>query len=133
MIRRPPRSTLFPYTTLFRSFAVEHALAQRRAVEREPGRVPDDLEPRDAVDSLRLQYLAAGAFEQSEPSGEGHQIVVPPAPLGGGVALLEPAFEGSDDADDLLFRHLHRAAQRLMRRAVSPARFDEALAAGQDP
>src|SRR2546421_2840982 len=23
MIRRPPRSTLFPYTTLFRSFAVE--------------------------------------------------------------------------------------------------------------
>src|SRR2546422_7373665 len=24
MIRRPPRSTLFPYTTLFRSFVVEH-------------------------------------------------------------------------------------------------------------
>src|SRR2546425_8209401 len=24
MIRRPPRSTLFPYTTLFRSFLVEH-------------------------------------------------------------------------------------------------------------
>src|SRR3712207_7461219 len=29
MIRRPPRSTLFPYTTLFRSEVVEHA---RRAV-----------------------------------------------------------------------------------------------------
>src|SRR2546428_13930590 len=27
MIRRPPRSTLFPYTTLFRSFA--HAFVQR--------------------------------------------------------------------------------------------------------
>src|SRR3712207_7734856 len=26
MIRRPPRSTLFPYTTLFRSQAVRHAL-----------------------------------------------------------------------------------------------------------
>src|SRR5258708_16564983 len=25
MIRRPPRSTLFPYTTLFRSSRVEHA------------------------------------------------------------------------------------------------------------
>src|SRR2546430_12514471 len=25
MIRRPPRSTLFPYTTLFRSLAVRHA------------------------------------------------------------------------------------------------------------
>src|SRR5258708_34731756 len=29
MIRRPPRSTLFPYTTLFRSLAVENALAYR--------------------------------------------------------------------------------------------------------
>src|SRR2546426_3632781 len=27
MIRRPPRSTLFPYTTLFRSAAVQGALA----------------------------------------------------------------------------------------------------------
>src|SRR5256885_3114493 len=26
MIRRPPRSTLFPYTTLFRSAAAEHRL-----------------------------------------------------------------------------------------------------------
>src|SRR2546426_7149696 len=26
MIRRPPRSTLFPYTTLFRSSAVAHAI-----------------------------------------------------------------------------------------------------------
>src|SRR5258707_11495135 len=26
MIRRPPRSTLFPYTTLFRSFAVSFSL-----------------------------------------------------------------------------------------------------------
>src|SRR3989442_16009653 len=26
MIRRPPRSTLFPYTTLFRSRALEHLL-----------------------------------------------------------------------------------------------------------
>src|SRR2546429_7176334 len=28
MIRRPPRSTLFPYTTLFRSFARSAALAE---------------------------------------------------------------------------------------------------------
>src|SRR2546429_8773411 len=27
MIRRPPRSTLFPYTTLFRSVVVDHQLA----------------------------------------------------------------------------------------------------------
>src|SRR2546430_10715308 len=28
MIRRPPRSTLFPYTTLFRSLLIEHRHAQ---------------------------------------------------------------------------------------------------------
>src|SRR2546425_7177585 len=28
MIRRPPRSTLFPYTTLFRSHAEEHRVAE---------------------------------------------------------------------------------------------------------
>src|SRR5256885_12239538 len=31
MIRRPPRSTLFPYTTLFRSAATQHALLFQRA------------------------------------------------------------------------------------------------------
>src|SRR2546422_4743750 len=41
MIRRPPRSTLFPYTTLFRSGRdgrPAHDLAERRVLEiREPG------------------------------------------------------------------------------------------------
>src|SRR2546430_8892021 len=48
MIRRPPRSTLFPYTTLFRSYAV-------RVIVRSPGVVPGLaqitvrlLSPRDA-------------------------------------------------------------------------------------
>src|SRR5438477_7730736 len=30
MIRRPPRSTLFPYTTLFRSYRDERHLSRRR-------------------------------------------------------------------------------------------------------
>src|SRR3712207_6856615 len=32
MIRRPPRSTLFPYTTLFRSFRKERIDASRRRI-----------------------------------------------------------------------------------------------------
>src|SRR5438034_5976811 len=38
MIRRPPRSTLFPYTTLFRSgpIAVRDARPPRRGVRRRP-------------------------------------------------------------------------------------------------
>src|SRR5256885_12194019 len=31
MIRRPPRSTLFPYTTLFRSHEIRRCAARRRA------------------------------------------------------------------------------------------------------
>src|SRR2546427_4966050 len=34
MIRRPPRSTLFPYTTLFRSLLHAREPLERRAVER---------------------------------------------------------------------------------------------------
>src|SRR3712207_7972859 len=41
MIRRPPRSTLFPYTTLFRSAVVDvrgpHVERRRRGLEPEPG------------------------------------------------------------------------------------------------
>src|SRR2546426_12606498 len=33
MIRRPPRSTLFPYTTLFRSVqALDHLVVERRSI-----------------------------------------------------------------------------------------------------
>src|SRR6266540_6321009 len=40
MIRRPPRSTLFPYTTLFRS-PREGALGQARSSGARPGTPPD--------------------------------------------------------------------------------------------
>src|SRR3712207_9465852 len=36
MIRRPPRSTLFPYTTLFRSAPAEGAAERRLRVLRDP-------------------------------------------------------------------------------------------------
>src|SRR5690348_17882544 len=41
MLRRPPRSTLFPYTTLFRSFPrTTHSAAQRPAAPVVPGFTP---------------------------------------------------------------------------------------------
>src|SRR3989449_10027578 len=44
MIRRPPRSTLFPYTTLFRSALREHgALVQHRHAVAPPRDLPDEL------------------------------------------------------------------------------------------
>src|SRR2546422_7651695 len=43
MIRRPPRSTLFPYTTLFRSRIAESLIANSRLWERgHPRRRPSD-------------------------------------------------------------------------------------------
>src|SRR5436309_9517950 len=39
MIRRPPRSTLFPYTTLFRSPAAHRRRARRRYDDLHPSRV----------------------------------------------------------------------------------------------
>src|SRR5260221_7253820 len=40
MIRRPPRSTLFPYTTLFRSLEYESVGTLLRHIDQEPGREP---------------------------------------------------------------------------------------------
>src|SRR2546426_4262434 len=49
MIRRPPRSTLFPYTTLFRS-ARDHLL-EPGLVDRQPARAEDGDLLRDVVDA----------------------------------------------------------------------------------
>src|SRR5262249_58597509 len=49
MLRRPPRSTLFPYTTLFRSFEDdERLLAGRRGVNRQDPRQADPRQARSA-------------------------------------------------------------------------------------
>src|SRR2546426_7917312 len=52
MIRRPPRSTLFPYTTLFRSQTSEPPDIRRAA--------PRELLDRDAEGANRLNPPAAG-------------------------------------------------------------------------
>src|SRR5258708_28786613 len=55
MIRRPPRSTLFPYTTLFRSLDVDPADVQE-------GQARDVRAP-----------LSGGPARQSEASGDHHR------------------------------------------------------------
>src|SRR3712207_8787609 len=84
MIRRPPRSTLFPYTTLFRSLAVGAVAAQqgRRASHKtavEPagtttGRAPDHDRPpgirRGQVLTSRGQCPRAGWTRSEEHTSE---------------------------------------------------------------
>src|SRR3712207_8244909 len=72
MIRRPPRSTLFPYTTLFRSRAhVRAGDVPLRGADRDPRGVPGRVRPGRAA---------------------GHQL------LGGGAALRLPAAVAARDA-----------------------------------
>src|SRR3712207_7104544 len=60
MIRRPPRSTLFPYTTLFRSARAGRRLAQAGGVgvvvhrHRHPGHLAQPVRQREAVPPLDL-------------------------------------------------------------------------------
>src|SRR5688572_30905660 len=54
MIRRPPRSTLFPYTTLFRSAGVVRRAGYCRAARHDPWRQSRSHPPRwPAMDRLR--------------------------------------------------------------------------------
>src|SRR2546426_7615724 len=65
MIRRPPRSTLFPYTTLFRS-------RDSRPHPARPRVVPDRREPRPLVEELLdpVQHHRAPATVSLERSEE---------------------------------------------------------------
>src|SRR3712207_6830415 len=61
MIRRPPRSTLFPYTTLFRSPEVGEAL--RVEVPEAVGLAPEDVDVRDLHRVHVLPQPSAGRAE----------------------------------------------------------------------
>src|SRR3712207_8224084 len=68
MIRRPPRSTLFPYTTLFRSDPVARVDALRRVAEEDVAAhpVPGPLEDRQD-DLLRRAGVGRGLQDHELP------------------------------------------------------------------
>src|SRR5438067_10521830 len=64
MLRRPPRSTLFPYTTLFRSARADRLAVERRVLlDQVPAARAHD-ERRDLV--LQCVLLLAGVERRSE-------------------------------------------------------------------
>src|SRR3712207_9222418 len=81
MIRRPPRSTLFPYTTLFRSVP-----DPQQGVEREEGAVGGD--------RVVVQGLVEGQELRAEGGGEEAQE---PGPVVGRVAVEQPGVEDQED------------------------------------
>src|SRR3712207_8224187 len=61
MIRRPPRSTLFPYTTLFRS--------GRRSFLAEPVGVRVAHRFRDGIERVQVERLHRAIFHRGNPEG----------------------------------------------------------------
>src|SRR5947209_10225223 len=63
MIRRPPRSTLFPYTTLFRSWAVGFKIGRENA---RPIRTNRQRTPRKSVSHRAIASPQSSARRRSE-------------------------------------------------------------------
>src|SRR2546426_12658670 len=102
MIRRPPRSTLFPYTTLFRSAdherhrgpAAEHVAELRRLVDELVHREGDEVEDLDLDDGPEPgdRRAHAGAHERRlRDRRVAHAVLA--------EALAEPARHAADAAD----------------------------------
>src|SRR2546430_3868665 len=74
MIRRPPRSTLFPYTTLFRS-APAHAVGHVHGADDErPRRVDGDEQPAAALGGGGAQAEARSEEHTSELQSQSNLV-----------------------------------------------------------
>src|SRR2546425_11851212 len=81
MIRRPPRSTLFPYTTLFRSLGVERKAGFGTAIDDE------------GVRSLQVE-----AGDVGEPLRRFDEVLIEPWQRHGDDQQRDPAHEPRGDA-----------------------------------
>ena len=103
MIRRPPRSTLFPYTTLFRSNVGYQELANVERIEvlKGPASILSGaLEPGGAINLVTEQPLPEPAYELSF--------------RGGSRTLIEPSVDltGPLTQDGRLLYRLNRSEER---------------------
>src|SRR2546425_614347 len=83
MIRRPPRSTLFPYTTLFRSEAMKKHSKNELAAKLEAIGLPfaPIAKPWDLLDDQHLK--ASGGLLETRISGKTIRVPALPLELGG--------------------------------------------------
>src|SRR2546428_7396202 len=75
MIRRPPRSTLFPYTTLFRSRPAAPARRQRRATRPRRGDASSALAGAARLDRLGPGECRRGADRKSTRLNSSHDQI----------------------------------------------------------
>src|SRR2546427_597607 len=132
MIRRPPRSTLFPYTTLFRSGVdlpiCQLALVQFRWVAAEHDHASEATQHAQQLDVLLVRHLVAVAAlrdvaqrARAEHVGRIHEVqrvggVVLLHDLDRGPVLDQHALQALDDGWQLAWV----AAPEVLGRAVGP-------------
>src|SRR3712207_3254481 len=102
MIRRPPRSTLFPYTTLFRSWLKDRKWAYIRIEGREFGDVPISMELKlevwDSPNSAGVVIDAVRCAKVALDRGIGGPLLAPSA-----YFMKSPPVQYSDaEAHDLV-------------------------------
>src|SRR3712207_7163651 len=71
MIRRPPRSTLFPYTTLFRS-GPENIRSRRKVIATEKFPLSERLKMIDHIQARRYSKLGGPALDIATERSEEH-------------------------------------------------------------
>src|SRR5258708_28934236 len=89
MIRRPPRSTLFPYTTLFRSLPAETRGGARRWSSEWIAHQRPDRKSTRLNSSHQIISYAVFCLKKKNPVAEVQPTLAPP-PLGG-TTLVDPA------------------------------------------
>src|SRR5256885_2996571 len=125
MIRRPPRSTLFPYTTLFRSSAVassSRATCRTRSTRRAPaGSIPAARASTKVTATSRRRRSTRSATVTSPPRSEEHTSELQ-SPCNLVCRLLLE--KKNDQPHRLLLRQnlVHNAAQVHERTGVDPNR-----------
>src|SRR5206468_12878886 len=109
MVRRPPRSTLFPYTTLFRSLLVETG---RRCIVRAQADVVES-----AVGGLHDAFHQLPAHAHAAERGQDVQVPEPSDALIACIRVdIEPADSDESSIDGSAEQDFSRAAEPIRTR-----------------
>jgi len=115
MIRRPPRSTLFPYTTLFRSEEVEEIEEIETIEDLEAPSLPPDAGPTEAPASLRI----LPSSPEPSPAAEEPVVEGPPEPAAA-AAVPSPSIDAelrrlfAGRADEIFRAVASEAVEKVM-------------------
>src|SRR3989475_13096339 len=119
MIRRPPRSTLFPYTTLFRS---QRALGID-VIERHPGaRAAWEVQPTSRRTEVAPDVLDAHAQRHQVEDGDGEPHIPGPGVDAGAPDGLPRVFGGRPERPESRAEHERRNAEQVGGRVRSEER-----------